>query len=207
MISEAQIATSTRSPRRRFTAVGWWFRLGWLGLLVGFQINSSWSAEPVSKEYQLKAAFLYNFTKFVDWPTNRLVDKVEPIVIGVAGNNPFGDELAKAVAGRFQNGHPFLVTNLTSLSEAKLVHLLFVPRGQEDRFAAEAAALLRAGVLPVGESEVFARMGGAITFTTEAEKIRFEINLDAVESGGFKVSSKLLQLAKVVRHKPAGEGS
>lgn len=158
------------------------------------------SAEPVTKEYQLKAAFLYNFTKFVDWPTNRLGNQNDPIRIGVLGTNPFGEELAKAVEGRTQNGHPFLVTNLTAATEAAAVHLLFVPRGQEAALEVVAAD---AGLLTVGESEAFAQQGGVITFTMEAEKIRFEINLDAAEKGGLKISSRLLQLAKVVRHKPS----
>lgn len=175
------------------------FVLFWMCLSC-FAASGS-ATEPVSKEYQLKAAFLYNFTKFVEWPTNRLVVKDEPIVIGVLGNNPFGKELAKAVEGRTQNGHPFLVSNLTAASEAKTVHLLFVPRGQETAFEEQGVAALAAGVLTVGESEAFARLGGIISFTTEADKIRFEINLDEAEQNGLKISSKLLQLAKAVRHK------
>jgi hypothetical protein len=177
-------------------------RLAWFCLLWSFWVLPGWSAEPINREYQLKAAFLYNFTKFVDWPTNRLIKKDEPLIIGVLGDNPFGNELAKAVEGRTQNGHAFLVTNLTAASEMPGVHLLFVPRGQEAVLREQGAALLAAGVLTVGESEAAAKLGEAITFSTEADKIRFEINLDAAEQNGFKVSSKLLQLAKVVRTKP-----
>lgn len=180
--------------------IGWW-RQVWLCWLWSCCALSGWGVEPINREYQLKAAFLYNFTKFVDWPTNQLSNKDEPIIIGVLGNNPFGNELAKAVEGRSQNGRTFLVTNLAAVSEATGVHLLFVPRGQEAGLGERGAALLAAGVLTVGESETSAKLGGVITFTTEADKIRFEINLDAAEQNGFKVSSKLLQLAKVVRNK------
>lgn len=195
--------TATATSGRRREAVLSLRRLVWCFLSWSLWASvSGWSAEPVSREYQLKAAFLYNFTKFIEWPPGRTQNKNTPILIGVLGNNPFGDELAKAVEGRFQNGHPFLVTNVTTVGEVKAVHLLFVPRGQEQLLQEHAAALLAAGVLTVGESEAAATCGSAITFATEADKIRFEINLEAMDHGGFKVSSKLLQLAKVVRRKP-----
>jgi hypothetical protein len=179
-----------------------WF--SWLlgGLLGWLLAACAWGAEPVSKEYQLKAAFLYNFTKFVDWPPNRFATTNEPFVIGVLGSNPFGAELAKAVQGRTHNGHAFVVTNLTEISAATNVHLLFVPKGQEPALTGQPGATQAAAVLTVGESEAFTAAGGIITFTTEADKIRFEVNLSAAEQGGVKISSKLLQLAKVVRPKP-----
>lgn len=200
MPTKTNIASNTRrrgrvAPACRALVVA----LLWVSLVLF--AGAGTAAEPVSKEYQLKAAFLYNFTKFVDWPTNRLATKDEPIIIGVLGNNPFGDELAKAVEGRRQNGHAFLVTNITAVSAARDAHVLFVPRGQEAWLEEQGAGLLAAGVLTVGETEAAEKLGSVITFTTEAEKIRFEINLAAVDQGGFKVSSKLLQLAKVVRNK------
>lgn len=191
--------TSITTGQRRLLRVATWRR--WIVLLAlswSF-IATSWSAEPVSKEYQLKAAFLYNFTKFVEWPTNRFATTNEPLVLGVLGDNPFGAELTKAVQGRTQNGRALVVSNLTQTALATNVHLLFVPRGQELFFERQLAPLHTAGVLTIGESELFANQEGIITFTTEADKIRFEINLAATETTGLKISSKLLHLAKTVR--------
>ncbi|MGC3960519.1 MAG: YfiR family protein [Verrucomicrobiota bacterium] len=191
---------SPHTSQRRLLRTATWRRwLALCGVIWSGTILSGWCSEPVSKEYQLKAAFLYNFTKFVEWPTNRFTTPDEPIIIGVLEGNPFGEELAKAVQDRKHEGHPLVVTNLPTILGATNVHLLFVPRGQEELFATHRVTLHAAGVLTVGESETFARGDGIITFTTEAAKIRFEINLVAAEPAGFKISSKLLQLAKVVR--------
>lgn len=173
----------------------------WLALfVVGWSfVATGWSAEPVSKEYQLKAAFLYNFTKFVEWPTNRFATPDEPFVIGVLGNNPFSAELAKAVQGRVHNGRMFVVTNLASATIATNVHVLFVSKGAESTLAGHGHTIHRAAVLTVGESEAFVQAGGIINFTTETDKIRFSINQAIAEQTDLKISSKLLQLANTGR--------
>jgi len=194
---------ATTRPHGLLSAPTSWRRavlLFWIGLALF--VPSSFSAEPVSKEYQLKAAFLYNFTKYVsEWPTNRFAAKDAPITIGVLGKNPFGDELAKVVQGRSANGHAFVIKMLDSANDTKNVDVLFIPRGQETLLQDQFPAIQAAGVLTVGESEAFATLGGLINFTTEADKIRFEINLEAAEQHGFKLSSQMLKLATVVRRK------
>lgn len=189
----------TTGPRPRWQQPATWRRWFVLFALSWSLVATGSSAEPVTKEYQLKAAFLYNFTKFVEWPTNRFTTTNQPLVLGVLGDNPFGAELAKAVQGRTHNGHAIVVSNLAPTVFATNVHLLFVPRGQESSFEKQLAPLHTAGVLTIGESELFASQEGIITFTTEADKIRFEINLAATETTGLKISSKLLHLAKTVR--------
>jgi len=159
------------------------------------------TAEPVSKEYQLKAAFIYNFTKFVDWPAQRSGAKDSPFTIGVFGNNPFGDELNKLAQGRSVNGRPMIIKNITSTNEAASVDLLFVSSGQEELLGKLLVVIQGAGVLTIGESKAFADHGGIINFVTEADKIRFEINLDEAERGGLKLRAQLLNLAKNVRRK------
>lgn len=183
------------------TRTDWTRRLGmfFLGLLL--ISPPCFAAETISKEYQLKAAFLYNFTKFVEWPAPALAAKDSPIIIGVLGKNPFGDELAKLVQERTVNGHPFIVQQLASVNEATNVNLLFVPRGQESLLTDRLPGLQAAGALTVGESEAFAAMAGIVNFTMEADKIRFEINLEEAERGGLKISAQLLKLAKTVRRK------
>ena len=170
-----------------------------LAAVCGFSMG--FSAEPVSKEYQLKAAFIYNFTKFVDWPAQRSESKDSPFTIGVFGKNPFGDELNKLVQGRSVSGRPIIIKNITSTNEAVSVDLLFVSNGQEELLGKLLGAIQSAGVLTIGESKSFADYGGIINFVTEADKIRFEINLDEAERGGLKLRAQLLKLAKNVRRK------
>jgi hypothetical protein len=156
----------------------------------------------VTKEYQLKAAFLYNFSRFIEWPPKDLGESRAPIVIGVLKSGPFGEELERVVAGRQVNGRSLMVKVMKPGADASTVHLLFVHAGEEHR--AELATLLaeQPAVVTVGESERFAALGGMITFVPEADKVRFTINLGAAEQTGLKLSAQLLKLASAVRRKP-----
>jgi hypothetical protein len=170
-----------------------------LGLLfVGAGAAAS-EPVPVSKEYQIKAAFLYNFTKFVEWPPARFPDGSSPLVIGVLGRNPFGAELEKIVQGRTVNGRAILVKLITTADEVPAVHLLFVPAGEETRLPA--AAWQNVAVIAVGESDTFAALGGTITFTHVGDKVRFSVALESAERAGLKISSQLLKLAAEVHRK------
>jgi hypothetical protein len=152
----------------------------------------------ISKEYQLKAAFLYNFTKFVEWQTAHSTDAATPLTIGVLGNNPFGDELEHIVHGRKVNGRNVVIKEVSS-AEAATVNVLFVTAGEEKQFEPLRTALQAAGVLTVGESEEFTRLGGIITFVPEGGKIRFEINIVAARDSYVKISAELQKLARTVR--------
>jgi len=171
--------------------------LGWLysGLCL-LLLNAE-----VTKEYQIKAAFLYNFTKFVEWPAARFADDASPIVIGVVGPNPFEDELAKLVNGRKANGRNIVVMHLSSIPESGSVHVLFFSAGETRPLGDMLARFHAAGVLTVGESPHFKAAGGMINFVPEADKIRFEINQSASEQAGLKISAQLLKLATAVHKK------
>jgi hypothetical protein len=175
-------------------------RGGWLlliGLLFGGGEAARGADAEVSKEYQIKAAILYNFLKFVEWPRESFAEAASPIVIGVLGENPFGGELEKLVLGRKVNGRDIVVKRISSVAEASSVQLLFVTV-----FDDSARSILRtSGVLTVGESAQFAAGGGIINFTLVEDKVRFEINLAGGEQAGLKISSQLLKLATVVRRK------
>ena len=192
-------------PRR---TLGWFSRSGRCGCLVLAGCLSLVGAPApgaervVSKEYQLKAAYLYNFTKFVEWPEQRFRDPASPIVIGVLGRNPFGDELNNIVRDRTVNGHTILVILITTPDDLRAVHLLFVPAGEEPRPEFAAALAQRPGVLTAGESGTFLAGGGVITFTQADDKLRFTINLESAERAGLKLSAQLLKLATVVHQRP-----
>ncbi len=156
----------------------------------------------ISKEYQLKAAFLFNFTKFVEWPAARFAGAESPIVIAVVGRNPFGDELEKIVRDRTVNGRRLVIVRFDTADEALQVHAVFIAVGEEPLVEKQIGPLIDAGVLVVGESERLAALGGAVTFKTTDDKVRFEINLAAAKRGGLKVSAQLLRLATAVRRQP-----
>jgi hypothetical protein len=154
---------------------------------------------PGSREYEIKAAFIYNFTKFVEWPAAALVPGAEPIVIGVLGDSPCAQALEELTRGRKVNGHPILVKRVESAQEAGSAHVLFVGAAHEAQFVRLEPALAKAPVLTVGEAASFATDGGMINFLMQGDKVRFEVNVDSAERAGVKISAQLLKLAAAVR--------
>ncbi|HEV2329359.1 MAG TPA: YfiR family protein [Verrucomicrobiae bacterium] len=145
-------------------------------------------------EYQVKAAFLYNFGKFVEWPANDFASTNSPLVIGIYGDNPFGNDLDAVVRGRNINGHP-VVTREVTLNELKSCQILFIARSKQKSINEILRALDGAGVLTVTENMDPTEPGVMINFVLQSDRIRFEINNTEAEKVGLKLSSKLLMLA------------
>ena len=189
-------------------SVACWARVCVLVACSGAAVASVARGPDVSKEYQVKAAFLYNFAKFVDWPADRFSDETAPLRIAVIGRNPFGDELENAVRGRKIGGRDIVVTYLSSadLSAPGMApyHVIYVAPGEERSL--EKLTRGPGGVCPltVGESARFSAVGGIVKFSTVDDKVRFEINADAAEVAGLKISAQLLKLATVVRRNSEG---
>ncbi|MEN3942978.1 YfiR family protein [Prosthecobacter sp. SYSU 5D2] len=172
--------------------------LAWLALLA-VPAGVVPAAGAVTKEHQIKAAFLYNFTKFITWPAQR-PGRPEPVfVIGILGRNPFGTELENIARGRKVSGLPLQIRYLKSVNEAPGVDLLFVASGEEALLGTSLSALHEASVLTVGESASFAKLGGIINFRMVEDKIRFEIYRDAGARARLKISPQLLKLAITAR--------
>jgi hypothetical protein len=155
--------------------------------------QDSQPAQP--SEYQLKAAFLYNFAKFVEWPPRAFAEDSSPVVIGIIGDNPFGENLERTVRNKFIGGHPLLVKTSVPPEEWKRCHILFVSNSENRRLREILESLHGSAVLTVGETSRFIDNGGVINFVIEGQKIRFEINRNAASEAGLKISSKLLSLA------------
>jgi hypothetical protein len=149
-------------------------------------------------EYEVKAAFLFNFAKFVDWPKDASPNEHSPIRVGVVGKDPFGQALERVVARKSINGRDLQIVHTKSLAELKTCQIVFVSSSEEGRLPEIIMSLRGSSVLTVGESDDFAPRGGAIQFTIDDNKIRFTINVDAAERAHLKFSSKLLSLAKVI---------
>ena len=145
-------------------------------------------------EYQVKAAFLFNFAKFVEWPPETFAGETSPLVIGILGDNPFGSDLERIVAGKLINNRPITVRSFPTAAEAANCHILFIS-SSEKRLPEIIQSLHGTPVLIVGETDQFIASGGMVNFVQEASKIRFQINDDAAKAARLKISSKLLSLA------------
>lgn len=149
------------------------------------------AAQDVSLEYRVKAAYLLNFTDFVEWPAAAVTGE-RPFTICVAQRNPFGSVLSSAVTGEQIAGRP-LSSRVVQTGTASC-QLLFVPRGvSADRYL---KAVRGMPVLTVGEAPDFLTRGGIVNFVIQEGKVRFEINQEEAERAGLKVSSRLLRLAQ-----------
>ena len=153
------------------------------------------------KEFQVKAAFIYNFTKYVEWPEGHFENGHRPIVIAILGRNPFGGELEKIIQGRKVGGRSLTVRVLASADEAKNADVLFICEGEDKLPEATWQALRDASVLTTGESDDFARHG-IITFVVEGDKVRFAVNIAAAERAQLKMDAQLLKLATSVHRIP-----
>jgi len=150
-------------------------------------------------EYQVKAAFLYNFAKFVDWPASAFNDAKQPLDICVYGRDPFGTALEDALLGKTIGERRVGLGRAMQFQDLAGCHVVFVSASAHESAADLANRLKGRAVLLVGESEGFAASGGTIQFTIEDNRVHFVINPDAADRAGLKISSKLLALAKIVR--------
>jgi hypothetical protein len=175
-----------------------------LGVLLGFAGPGPAETTPADLEYEVKAAFLFNFAKFVEWPPDAFPDPATPVTICIVGEDPFGQGLDAVVEGETLNGRRLAVRRLRDLLQARDCHVLFVSRSEKERLPALLAGLRSGGVLTVGEGDGFLEQGGMIRFVLEQNRVRFDINLDAAEHARLKLSSKLLRLARVVNPQRRG---
>jgi hypothetical protein len=152
-------------------------------------------------EYQVKAAFLYNFAKFVEWPPDVFESSDSPIGVCVVGQNLFGHALAEIVSGRIVNRRSFLVRQISDIKQASHCQILFVSSSERMRYGAILREL-RTGVLTVGETEGFIEEGGVVNLKLDGGKVQIQVNINAADQAGVRISSKLLSLAQIIR-KPA----
>jgi hypothetical protein len=164
--------------------------------LVGCVLIFTAQKTPV-REYQLKAAFLFNFTQFVEWPAGSFSTPKSPIIIGILGSNPFGSYMNELVTGEEVNGRPLVVQHYKTAEEVKACHVLFINIPKQQKPENIIAGLKGKNILTVGESENFIKEGGIIKFSMIDNKIHFQINPEAAKTAGLIVSSKLLRLAEI----------
>ena len=147
-------------------------------------------------EYQVKAAFLYNFAKFIEWPPASFPNQSAAFQICVFGPDPFGGELQDITRNKMVNGHQFQVSQVEDLERARTCQILFVSSSEKTPVKQILDGLHGSSVLTVGDRQGFAERGGMINFLLEDDRVRFEVNQKAAEEAGLKLSSQLLSVAK-----------
>jgi hypothetical protein len=149
-------------------------------------------------EYRVKATFLFQFTQFVDWPSQAFSTGQTPLVIGILGEDPFGVFLDETVRNEKANGHPLAVERYRRVEEVKNCHVLFVSRPEANHLGEILSAFKGQSILIVGDANDFADRGGMIQFVIQESRIRLRINLAAARAANLTISSKLLRPAVVI---------
>ncbi len=147
-------------------------------------------------EYQVKAAFLYNFAKFVEWPPASFPSASAPLQICVLGRDPFGQELRDITQDKAVNGRRLEVQHVADTQQARSCHILFIALSEKTQLKPILDSLRGTSVLTVGDTKGFTERGGMINFVLDNDRVTFEVNQRAAEEAGLKISSKLLSVAK-----------
>jgi hypothetical protein len=154
-------------------------------------------AQNPGREYPLKAVFLYNFCRFIEWPARAFATPDEPLVIAVIGDAPFGPLLEETVRGERVRGRTIRIERYRRASEIRRCHILFVAASETSRTDEILAAVAGQYVVTVGETEAFLDRGGMIALVADQNRIRLLINRGRLRASGLTASSKLLQVAEI----------
>lgn len=157
---------------------------------------------PALTETQIKAGFLFNFTKFVEWPADSFSSASSPIILGIMGEDEFGELLDRAAAGKIINGRVVMVKRFKEEGTLQACNILFISASEEKHLARIVQKLKGTTVLTVGEAVGFAQLGGIINFSTEGNRVRLEINLEAAARARLKISAKVIAVARLVTDTP-----
>jgi YfiR/HmsC-like len=174
--------------------------LGWrIAAILFFLIAAAQLAQAQAEptEYEIKAAFVYNFAKFVEWPPDAFANSSDPVRLCVLGNHALSSDLQRIIAGKMI-GSRSLQVHRVGLFQIRECQVLFVGLSESGRLQQVLEAARGASVLTVGETPGFLEQGGVINFVFDQNRIRFEVNLKAAQEARLKLSSKLLNLAKSV---------
>jgi hypothetical protein len=179
----------------------WLMKLICLWLAVGRLAVFAAEKNPGAAEYQVKAAFLFNFTKFTEWPASAFASSNAPMVIGIVGEDPFGQTLDDAVGGEVVRNHPLVVKRLQTDEDLRSCHVVFISRSEKDRIAKVLEKLKGSAVLTASDTKDFAENGGIVNLLLAQGTVKLEINQTAAEEAGLQISAKLMKLARIVKRR------
>jgi hypothetical protein len=166
-------------------------------LITGFCASTLWGQQAPSAEYAVKAAFLLNFTRFVEWPPAAFAGPEAPMEVCILGKDPFGRILDDVAEGESVRGHRLVVRRIAQLPTGKTCQTLFIATDVPN--VRQTLSELSSGTLTIGEGKGFLKEGGMIALEVENGRVRFDISQAAAETADLKVSSSLLQIARAVR--------
>jgi YfiR/HmsC-like len=196
---EPGMCSAAMGERRR---KGSWSRRGFLALALGpcCRVARVWGQGRAGAvgEYEIKAAFLYNFAKFVEWPDQALVPGT-PFTVGVVGDPDLADALQETMRGKNVRGHRFEVRHFAGPDDLQVCHMLFIGSVNKGDVQAILSVLRGTPVLTIAQVGDFTRLGGIIELSLENRKMGFEINAGVARKAGLKISSQLLKLARAVQ--------
>jgi hypothetical protein len=182
-----------KPPPRRGSA---WLRAWGVGLVL--VLGAASLPAQTTREYDLKAVFLFNFTQFAEWPAEAFESPDQPFVIGVLGDDPFGPVLEAIVQNERANGRPLTVRRFQFADQVRGCQILFIGRSHRGRYDREINAWHGRHILTVADGDLRIPAGWAVEFLTSDSRIRLRINTGAVGTAGVSISSKLLRLAELV---------
>jgi hypothetical protein len=169
-----------------------------MALLIAALVQAAAPSEELP-EYVLKAGFLFNFAKYVEWPAEAFDAPESPIIVGVIGADPFGGTLEKALKGRRLGSRPLAIERFRGLDDLGRCHILFIPRGEKGATPLILEKTAEWPLLAVGETEDFARSGGAVGILIENAKPKLQVNPAAAARARLTIDSRLLKLAELVK--------
>ena len=186
------MGTHTQKLKRLLAVAAWLLSAGGASRALSQDLN----------EYTVKAAYLYNFAKFIQWPEKAFGTKLTAFAIGILGNDPFGDLLEQAVDGKMVNGRSITIKRFDGFDDSKTApirkcQILFICYSEKDRLPEILSALQGAPVLTVSEIERFPAQGGMILFDQEGNRITLAINPGPAAKAGLSLSAQLMQVSKI----------
>lgn len=207
-IGRATSRSACKAPRAGWRLVESGLRQSFVALIgwACFVSSVAYAQESKPSDYQVKAAYIYNFGKFVKWPPMSAAGRTGVFTICVFENDSFGTVLQSTLARASLNGRPVVIKRLEKPKDASGCHILFIDSGQETRLPEILAAAKEASVLTVSDMPDFTRRGGMIQFVLIGDKVRFEINIASAESASLVLASDLLKVATAIRRSPESGG-
>jgi hypothetical protein len=173
--------------------------------LVSLCLLAATAQAQSATEYQVKAAFLFNFARFVEWPPDAFPSADSALQICVLGQDPFGRDFEQVIVDKTVNGHRIEIAHPDGVPQARACQILFIAASETAHLRMILLGLKGSSVLTVGDAPGFAILGGVINFVLDDGRVRFEINLKAAELAHLKISARLLTVAKIVLNGEAGE--
>jgi hypothetical protein len=162
-------------------------------------------AQTIAKEYRIKAAFLFNFAQYVEWPPDTFKDANSPLTYCTIGDDPFQGVLDESLNAKAVGTRPLRVQHLKQPENFQGCQVLFIGANEKKRITTVLETLKQSPVLVVGESNHFVQQGGTVGFLSEENTIRFEVNLDVAQRARLNISATLLSVAKTVINTAGGK--